>query len=39
MTPLNALLIGIGGFALGVVIYAWLDERARRIEAERGYTR
>jgi hypothetical protein len=37
MTPLNALLIGIGGFTLGVIIYAWIEERRRRIEAERGY--
>jgi hypothetical protein len=37
MTPINAALIGIGGFALGVVVATWIDERRRRIEAERGY--
>jgi hypothetical protein len=37
MSPLSAALIGVGGFALGVVVCVWLDERARRIEAERGY--
>ena len=37
MTPLNAALIGVGGFALGVVVSTWIEERRRRIEEKRRY--
>jgi len=35
MTPLNCLVIGIGGFSLGVVLCALLERRKEQIRLDR----